>query len=1460
MKIKEILKNNIKLYIIMATIIVLGTVGITYALMIGNFNAIAINTTSSIIDASITYDEGTNTSEVINTGNMLPISDELVTLNVVDPRVLKVKFNVSGINNNPENVIYDIAMHFDALDCELRTKDLKWRLYKDSQLLSEGSLSPTFDTIKNNRLVLTNTQEDLTNTIQRYTFLLWISEACSGDITECNSSMDQSKYLNKTLNGTIKIELSTKSKKNINRITSEEGTCNYIETDVPICNTLTYNGNNQVLVNNSDNYVAINNSGMNATEYSVTLDLNDGYKWNDGTTDKKVINCAIDKYDVEVIALNQSIKYREEISNTSAYINNSNLIEGHSLSSYKLVSSTYDVGVGTIKVNNPIITDNVGNNVTSNYNIKYKEGTVTIECLNIAKEPTVSDHIYTGLELTGVSGGEYVTIRGDKSATELGKYTVSVTPQKNYCWSDGTIIEKNIAWNILENVSIIYLDNQFAETTGTTNIYNTNNGICLDRECNSVMSTTSNKITIPSKTGYTFNGYYTGEGGTGTMMINSEGYASNDLINIKVNNNITLYAVWTANTYIVNYDANGGSGSTTSSLHTYDVSKALTSNGFSKTGYTFEGWSTTKGGSVAYNNNASVKNLTATNNGSVTLYAVWTSNTYIINASAPGSIISSTNGWTNSSDNTSSTKNIPYNSAYGTLPTSTRTGYTFAGWYLNLGKTLNITNNYWITSANGEPAATSNSYAATMDLIPVKGGITLYSNMTVCGIYTFDKNGNYIKRESSYTTVHPISQNAAYMRVELKTTDVSYETYVSDLIITEDNTFDDINNNKITSTSINSISRNHNLYPKWTANTYTVNYDANGGTGTTASSTHTYDVSKALTANGFSKTGHTFAGWSTTKGASVAYNNNASVKNLTATNNGSVTLYAVWTANKYTVNYDANGGTGTTASSSHTYDVSKALTANGFSKTGYTFAGWSTTKGGSVAHNNNSSVKNLTATNNGTVTLYAVWTANTNTAYKIEHYVMNTSGSYPTAATSTENKSGTTASSLTLANLKLTTSAYNITNGIIYSHGTVGGSTVTSTTISADGSLVIKLYYKRTYGTLTTAAGTNVSSVTTQNKVKYYYGATVSTLKATLSSSTGYTYAFSKWTSSNTTYLANKTTNPTGTFTWPAMPEGTAITLTASGTKTANTYKITYDANGGTGAPGEQSYVYSTSGTINLSSTKPSRTGYTFLGWSLSQTATTKSYDPGQAWNRNNANNYKLYAVWKINTYQVCFNANGGSGAPGCVTKTYGVTLTLPTTKPTRTGYTFLGWSTSSTATSGTWQAGGSYTTNSANTLNAVWKLTTQTVTCTSTNYSNPSNYCPSGYGYTSNTCKKTANAATYSGTTYTCVKTETYKSCVCENGARPTADDESHCQYLCNSQQKSSVSDSSYTFTYKWEKATAFGALDASYCTTYNVSTCNAAYFTTYTASQRELYRKRDCTQNALTYTYSGNITCTLK
>lgn len=170
-------------------------------------------------------------------------------------------------------------------------------------------------------------------------------------------------------------------------------------------------------------------------------------------------------------------------------------------------------------------------------------------------------------------------------------------------------------------------------------------------------------------------------------------------------------------------------------------------------------------------------------------------------------------------------------------------------------------------------------------------------------------------------------------------------------------------------------------------------------------------------------------------------------------------------------------------------------------------------------------------------------------------------------------------------------------------------------------------------------------------------------------------------------------------LTWSGTYGGTKSASGSISVSAKDKYTISYNANGGSGAPGSQTKWAGTN--ITLSSTKPTRTGYTFAGWATSASGAV-AYQPGATYSANAS--VTLYAKWTALTYTVSYNANGGSGAPGNQTKTYGVNLTLSGTKPTRTNYNFKGWSTSSGG-SVVYAAGGTYTSNASITLYAVWEL-----------------------------------------------------------------------------------------------------------------------------------------------------------
>lgn len=155
-------------------------------------------------------------------------------------------------------------------------------------------------------------------------------------------------------------------------------------------------------------------------------------------------------------------------------------------------------------------------------------------------------------------------------------------------------------------------------------------------------------------------------------------------------------------------------------------------------------------------------------------------------------------------------------------------------------------------------------------------------------------------------------------------------------------------------------------------------------------------------------------------------------------------------------------------------------------------------------------------------------------------------------------------------------------------------------------------------------------------------------------------------------------------------------------------YIVSYNANNGSNPPTNQTKWYNEN--LTLSSTRPTRTGYTFKGWATSSSATSASIQPGATYTANSGITY--YAVWQINTHTITYNANGGSGAPGSTTKNYGQAQTVSSTKPTRMNYDFKGWSLSQ---NGAVQYSGGQTISdyTNHTLYAVWEYRTDLPTIT---------------------------------------------------------------------------------------------------------------------------------------------------
>jgi len=150
------------------------------------------------------------------------------------------------------------------------------------------------------------------------------------------------------------------------------------------------------------------------------------------------------------------------------------------------------------------------------------------------------------------------------------------------------------------------------------------------------------------------------------------------------------------------------------------------------------------------------------------------------------------------------------------------------------------------------------------------------------------------------------------------------------------------------------------------------------------------------------------------------------------------------------------------------------------------------------------------------------------------------------------------------------------------------------------------------------------------------------------------------------------------------------------------TYNVTYNVGEeGTNAPTNQTKQHGID--LTLTSDVPSRSGYDFLGWDTDPAAETVVYKPGDIYKEDA--DLTLYAVWKLKTYTVTYDANGGTGAPADQIKEHDVDLALSSVIPTKEGYTFLGWDTDTAAKTVVFNAGGIYTANANVTLYAVWEL-----------------------------------------------------------------------------------------------------------------------------------------------------------
>ena len=358
-------------------------------------------------------------------------------------------------------------------------------------------------------------------------------------------------------------------------------------------------------------------------------------------------------------------------------------------------------------------------------------------------------------------------------------------------------------------------------------------------------------------------------------------------------------------------------------------------NKYVNTGYTFIEWNTESDGN-GYAYHAGDIIIIPEDLSDIDLYAQWKANEYKVSFDGNGA----TSGTMDS-----------INCVYGVssvLPNRkfTRKGYTFTGWN---------------TKKDGSGKSYSNK-SEIINLTSVNGkNIKLYAQWKL----TFYKI-NYVK---GYTnTDNPSAYTMKTPTITLKTPTWKGHTFngwFTDSAYTK----------KATSIKKGSVG-DKTFYAKWTTNKYTVKYIGNGSTsGSMKNTTCKYGATYKLTKNAYKKTGYRFTGWNTKKdGSGKQYKNAEEFKNLRSNDGAVVNLYAQWKVNKYTVYFDANGGSGSMSSKTYKYDTKYTLPSNTFKNSGYVFAGWTTKATGSgTLYADKSVVSKLRAGNNASITFYAQW-------------------------------------------------------------------------------------------------------------------------------------------------------------------------------------------------------------------------------------------------------------------------------------------------------------------------------------------------------------------------------------------------------------------------------------------------------------------------------------------------------
>ncbi|WP_170841411.1 InlB B-repeat-containing protein [[Clostridium] fimetarium] len=512
-----------------------------------------------------------------------------------------------------------------------------------------------------------------------------------------------------------------------------------------------------------------------------------------------------------------------------------------------------------------------------------------------------------------VNGG--VLSNNSKVVTYDSTYGELPDPTRTGYTFGGWYTTKSDGSNIVANTTVVITNDQTLFAHWTANTYT----VTLDVNGGDVLADDSKSVTYDStygilpevsRTGYTFSGWYTAISG-GNKIVETD--------QVSIIAGQRLYARWTANEYAIAFNGNNAtSGSMNNQGMAYDLNENLNLNTFARTGYRFVGWATTSEGAVVYSDGISVLNLTATNNGTVTLFAQWTIESYSItfNSNGGSSVLAIIGRY--------------YNAAISAPSAPTRSAYEFGGWYTDSSfETLYI-----------------------FDLMPANS-FQLYAKWTALnyGIhYELNSGTNHANNSSIYSI-----ESANITLGSPTRSDYTFEGWYTE------GTFV----NKVEGTAIaNGSTGEKTFYAKWTAVVYTINYSNLSGAGNTNSATYTVESDITVVAPS-NRTGYTFGGW-----YDNASYNGAIITSIAMGSSGNKNLYAKWSTISYSINYVLNSGINDNGNLSSYNIESTAITLANPTRTAYNFDGWYTDS----SFINKVTGVAISSGNTGDKTFYAKWT------------------------------------------------------------------------------------------------------------------------------------------------------------------------------------------------------------------------------------------------------------------------------------------------------------------------------------------------------------------------------------------------------------------------------------------------------------------------------------------------------